>query len=64
MRLQRANINTPQSIPQNGNGKRNNLFYEAIVTLVPNPHTKKKTNFRPKLLMFIVTRILNEILTN
>jgi retron-type reverse transcriptase len=41
-------------------------FYEAIVTMIPKAHkeTTKKDKFRPILIMNIVAKVLNKILSN
>jgi hypothetical protein len=47
-------------------GKLHNLFYEATITLIPEPHKDptKKENFRRISLMIINAKILNKILAN
>jgi hypothetical protein len=43
-----------------------NSFYEASITLIPQPDkdTTKKENYRPKFLMNIHAKILNETIAN
>ena len=46
--------------------KKEHLFYEATVTLIPKPHkdAARKENFRPIPIMNINEKVLNKLLTN